>query len=69
MGLVMVVTPLIIGPLVLFGVFLGFYLGDVLGYSKTILAIVFSTAGFLLSIFIVGRVIVYLVARSSPPRK
>ena len=47
--LVVLVAPLVIAPLVLLGVYLGFYAGEVWGYSKSILAIVFSTIGFLVS--------------------
>jgi F0F1-type ATP synthase assembly protein I len=64
-GLVMLLTPLIVAPFVLGGVYLGFYLGDLWGYSKSILAIVFSTAGFLAAVAIVSKVITKVVARSS----
>lgn len=63
--IVMVITPLVIAPLLLLGVYLGFYLGDVYGYSKTILAIVFSTVGFLVSMAILVKAITVIVARSS----
>ncbi len=62
---VILITPLVIAPLVLLGVYLGFYVGDAVGYSKTILAIAFSTIGFLASIVILVKVITALVARSS----
>jgi len=62
---VVLVTPLVIAPLVLLGVYLGFYVGDAVGYPRTILAIAFSTVGFLVSIFILVKVIAVLVARSS----
>jgi hypothetical protein len=62
---VLLVTPLVIAPLVLLGVYLGFYVGDAIGYSRTILAIAFSTVGFLVSILILVKVITALVARSS----
>lgn len=62
--IVMVITPLVIAPLVLLGVYLGFYLGDVYGYSKTVLAIVFSTVGFLVSMAILVKAITVIVARS-----
>lgn len=64
-GLVMLLTPLIVAPFVLGGVYLGFYLGDIWGYSKSILAIIFSTAGFLASVAIVSKVITKVVARGS----
>jgi len=62
---VIVVTPLVIAPLVLLGVYLGFYVGGAVGYSKTILAIAFSTIGFLAAIFILVKVITRVVAGSS----
>jgi hypothetical protein len=67
--MVMIITPLVIAPLVLFGVYLGFYLGSVLGYSKTLLAIVFSTIGFLVSMAILVKVITTIVARSGWAKK
>jgi hypothetical protein len=65
---VMLVTPLIVAPLVLAGVYLGFYAGDVWGYSKSILAIVFSTVGFLVAMLILRILIGVIVARSYRPR-
>jgi F0F1-type ATP synthase assembly protein I len=62
---VMIITPLVIAPLVLLGVYLGFYLGGVFGYSKAVLAIVFSTVGFLASMVILVKAITVIVARSS----
>lgn len=60
--LVMALTALVVAPLVLLGVYLGYYLGDSLGYSKSILAIVFSTIGFLGAIAILSRAIARIVA-------
>jgi F0F1-type ATP synthase assembly protein I len=65
--MVVLATALVLTPLVLFGVFLGFYVGDALGTSRSVLAIAFSTVGFLAGIFILLRVIgavVSLVDRS-----
>lgn len=61
--LVMALTALVVAPLVLFGVYLGYYLGDRLGYSKSILAIVFSTIGFLIAIAILSKGIARIVAK------
>ena len=55
-------TALVITPLLLFGVYLGYYVGDATGYSKSILAIAFSTAGFLAGMAILSRVIKSAVA-------
>jgi hypothetical protein len=66
---VIIVTPLVMTPLLLLGVYLGFYLGGVLGYSKTVLAIVFSTIGFLVSMAILAKAIAVIVARSSWAKK
>ncbi len=60
--LVMALTALVVGPLVLFGVYLGYYLGESLGYSKSIMAIVFSTIGFLAAIAILTKAIARIVA-------
>jgi F0F1-type ATP synthase assembly protein I len=62
--LVMAVTALLVAPLVLFGVYLGYYMGDLVGYSGSIMAIVFSTVGFLAAIAILMKVIVKIVARA-----
>jgi len=66
--LVMVITPLVVAPLVLVGVYLGLYVGGVVGYSKSILAIAFSTVGFLISMAILSKVITFVVARSGRTR-
>lgn len=55
--IVVLATALLITPLVLLGVYLGYYVGGVTGYSKSVLAIAFSTAGFLVGMAIVIRVI------------
>ena len=65
--IVVVATALVMTPLVLFGVYLGFYLGDVLGYSKPVLAIAFSTVGFVLGMLVLFRVIRAAVARVDRP--
>ncbi len=64
---VAVVTPLVMAPLVLLGVYLGFYVGDVSGYSRTVLAIVFSSVGFLASMAILVRVIRRVAVMSGGP--
>ncbi len=60
---IIVVTPLVIAPLVLTGAYMGFYVGDEIGTSRTALAIAFSTVGFLVSIYILVRVIKWTVVR------
>lgn len=62
----MVITPLVVAPLVLLGVYMGFYAGAVWGYSKSILAIAFSTVGFVVSILLLTRVIALVVSRTEP---
>ena len=66
--IVVVATALVLTPLVLGGVFLGFYIGDAIGYSKSILAIAFSTAGFIAGMAILFRVIYKVAARRKTPR-
>jgi hypothetical protein len=64
--LVMALTAVVVTPLVLAGVYLGYYVGDEVGFSGSIMAIAFSTAGFLLAIAILTKAIVWLVAREKP---
>jgi len=59
---VVLATALVITPLVLLGIYLGYYAGGVLGYSKSVFAIAFSTAGFLAGMAVVFRVIRLVVA-------
>ena len=58
----MVLTPLILG-----GVLLGFYVGGKIGYSGTILAIAFSTVGFVAGMAVIWRVIKAVVGRMNRP--
>ena len=61
--LVVVATALVMTPMILFGVYVGYYLGDVLGYPKSLLAIAFSTLGFVAGMSIIFRVIRAAVAK------
>jgi hypothetical protein len=63
--IVALATVIVITPLVLLGVYLGYYVGDAVGYPRSILAIAFSTAGFLVGMAIVFRVIRLVVARTN----
>jgi NADH:ubiquinone oxidoreductase subunit K len=65
---VVLATAFLITPLVLLGVYLGYYVGDAAGYSKSILAIAFSTAGFLTGMAILFRVIRSVVVWTDGPR-
>jgi hypothetical protein len=64
--IVVVTTALVLTPLILAGVFLGFYVGDQVGVSRSILAIAFSTVGFLAGMAIIWRVIRVVSARVGP---
>lgn len=61
---VVLATALVMTPLVLGGALLGLYVGDAVGYSKSLLAIVFSTAGFIVGMAVIFRVIKAVVART-----
>lgn len=61
--LVIALTAIVVTPLVLAGVYLGYYVGEIVGYSGSIMAIAFSTGGFLIAIAILSKAIVKLVAR------
>jgi F0F1-type ATP synthase assembly protein I len=65
---VVLTTALVITPLVLLGVYLGYCVGDAAGYSKSVLAIAFSTTGFLAGMAILLRVIRSVVAWTDGPR-
>lgn len=65
---VVLATALVMTPLVLLGIYLGYYVGDAVGYSKSMLAIAFSTAGFLGGMAILFRVIRSVVAWVDSPR-
>ena len=66
---VVVTTALVLTPLILGGVLLGFYVGGEVGYSKSVLAIAFSTVGFVAGMFIIFRVIKAVVARTDGPSR
>jgi len=55
-------TALVVTPLVLAGVYLGYYVGGAVGYSKSVLAISFSTAGRLVAMALLFKVIRSAVA-------
>ena len=62
---VVVTTALVLTPLVLGGVYLGFYAADATGYSRSLLAILFSTLGFVAGMLVIFRVIRLVVAGES----
>jgi hypothetical protein len=57
-------TAVVMTPLILGGALLGLYLGGPVGYSGSILAIAFSTAGFVAGMAIIFRLIRAVVARA-----
>ena len=61
--LAIVITAAIVTPLVLAGVYLGYYVGGIDGVSGSIMAIALSTAGFLLAMVIDIKAITWLAAR------
>jgi hypothetical protein len=64
--IVMLATAVVLIPLVLGGVYLGFYVGDAVGYSKSVMAIAFSTAGFIAGMAILFRVIRAVAGTAKP---
>ena len=65
--IVVVTTALVLTPLILGGVLLGFYVGGQVGYSGSILAIAFSTVGFVAGMVVIWRVIKAVVGRMNRP--
>ncbi len=66
---VVVTTALVLTPLIIGGVLLGFYVGGAVGYSGSILAIAFSTIGFVAGMAVIFRVIRAVVARTEGPSR
>jgi hypothetical protein len=62
---VVLVTALVLTPLILGGVYLGYYVGGEVGYSKSILAIAFSTLGFIVGMGVIFQVIRMVVGKPS----
>ena len=65
--IVVVTTALVLTPLILGGVLLGFYVGGQVGYPGSILAIAFSTVGFVAGMAVIWRVIKSVVGRVNRP--
>lgn len=60
---VILITPLIIMPPILVGLYFGFYLGSIMGNSGIVYAILFSIAGLLLSFILLARLIESMVRK------
>ncbi len=67
--IVVVTTALVLTPLILGGVLLGFYVGAQVGFSESILAIAFSTAGFVVGMAVIWRVIRAVVGGAERPSR
>jgi len=61
---VVLATACVMTPLILGGAFIGLYVGGEVGYSGSVLAIAFSTAGFVIGMVVIFRVIKAVVARA-----
>ena len=61
---VVLATACVMTPLILGGALFGFYVGGEVGYSGSVLAIAFSTAGFVIGMVVIFRVIEAVVART-----
>lgn len=61
---VVLVTAFVMTPLVLGGALLGFYVGGQVGCSGSVMAIAFSTAGFVVGMIVIFQVIKTVVART-----
>lgn len=70
-GLLIVVltTAVVLTPLILGGVYLGYYVADSVGLSGDILAIAFSTLGFVAGMLVIFRVIKAVVAMTDQPSR
>ena len=61
--IVVLTTALVLTPLILGGALLGLDVGPQIGYSGTVLAIAFSTVGFVIGMVVIWRVIRAVVGR------
>ena len=66
--IVILTTAFVLTPLILGGVYLGYYVADAVGYSRSVFAIAFSTIGFIAGMFVIFRVIKMVVARTEVSR-
>jgi hypothetical protein len=66
--IVVLTTAIVLTPLILGGVYLGYYVADAIGYSGSVLAIAFSTIGFVAGMVVIFRVIKAVVARMEVSR-
>jgi hypothetical protein len=65
--IVVVITALVLTPLILGGALLGLYVGGQAGYPGSVLAIAFSTAGFVLGMLVIWKVIQVVVGKNEKP--
>ncbi len=54
---VLLISPIVVAICMLSGVYIGFFISDLTGFSKDILALILATAGFLGSLPIVVKLI------------
>jgi hypothetical protein len=59
---VVLATAFVMTPLVLGGAIIGLYVGGLVGYSGSVLAIAFSTVGFVAGMVVIFRVIKAVVS-------
>jgi len=67
--IVVIATAAVLTPLILGGVLLGLYVGGATGYSPSVMAIAFSTIGFVVGMFVIFHVIKLVVAGADAPRR
>jgi hypothetical protein len=65
--IILTITPAIIAPLILLGVYAGSYLAN-FGLPPILMQSLLSTAGFILGIYFVGRIIVFLANKTAKDR-
>jgi protein-S-isoprenylcysteine O-methyltransferase Ste14 len=65
---VMIISPIIVTAFVLLGVFMGFYLSDLTGLSKGVLAVLLATGGLFVSLPIILKMTLRMVAGDAKER-
>jgi hypothetical protein len=66
--MILAITPIIVAAFVLGGLFIGFYVADLLGIPKFILALVLSTGGLFASLPVVVKFVGWMMRKEAKKR-
>jgi hypothetical protein len=69
LAIVVLTTAVVLTPLIIGGVYLGYYVGDAVGYPRSVMAIAFSSVGFVVGMAVIFRVIRAVVDKTDGPSR